>query len=803
MRGLSISLESQQTPSVVNVSWRSLQNLAVLAPEGGSPGDLDFRFKMNRILRSTRNAAPKIAVLRKSKGASVAFTGKVLDLDSLRTALWTYSERLEAIRGEQRSLCVKYEIPIPNHLKNLSPVPEFKEPANPFSIFEEGDAVQGLTKKGRRLLTLSAVTKQQEGMKALKTLDDEVAKLASSKKLLEDTIQSSSRTLARRLKETELGFRKEHPESPDCDLQEVLASVRGEAPAPVIISPVHGLVLEYTSSMSILEPDYARLAAFLDRNGSKSLWFAPQIARDEKGTLQPLSQRYRSLCEKNLTQPPMLKSINNELREALAWRWLIISHNHCCTSPSQKVPLPPKLSVAYQRQQERSGPSKASANKADEALKEMVRGFLETVKASSQAPKDAEQSYPQGQVEKFLHLTLQHLKWSSGSYATWDEDTGRFSLKDGKSQFLGHLTRLNTLISAADELSVGKDIMGTSFIPEPPPELVLLVQPAPSTAETDADSMSVHSGGSDELAAREELSNNLWLRDHPESFDKDGLVYFREDIDFVDISEGQSFAVLVHNGVRYYAMHGEVTGPPKSARAAGKTGIRPPPPTAPPIPGNKPGRKDKKKEDALNAGVSQPPTAQENPLHVKGEPKTKALSDGQRETLRTFFKLKKDLVPSEEWAKLDNRQKAAAMKERSIPRWATESVLRDPASLQYILEGRITSENANQVPRSLSASRTKNGARATEAWLQLKSDFKGVPLLRNPSTGRERALKKRFDQLVVDYGEQPGFPKPKENPAHQGQGSSGRGGRPSQGGTSDLVLMMKTMGEFARAFSGK
>jgi len=290
-----------------------------------------------------------------------------------------------------------------------------------------------------------------------------------------------------------------------------------------------------------------------------------------------------------------------------------------------------------------------------------------------------------------------------------------------------------------------------------------------------------------------------WELLHPEFIEVDGITYFRNDIQILDVAEGQEFRTRIHNGTEYYSVQGEASGPAKGSKARGKTTTRP---ISPP---SKPTKVEGKKgkEDGKSEGSKLPLLAKENPLHVKGEAKSKALSEAERKTLRTFFKLKEDRVPAEQWAAMDNKSRSKAMAERSIPRWASEAVLRKSSNLQLIIEGKITKETAQQAPRDpAKISATKANGQAMEAWQQLKSEFKGVPLLKKPTTGREKAFKKRFDSLVSTYGQQPCFPKLKERPDQQGRSSS-RGRSKSSGAGNDLLEMAKAFGEIARAFSGK
>jgi len=195
------------------------------------------------------------------------------------------------------------------------------------------------------------------------------------------------------------------------------------------------------------------------------------------------------------------------------------------------------------------------------------------------------------------------------------------------------------------------------------------------------------------------------------------------------------------------------------------------------------------------------PTEEENPLHVKGEPKSKALSEDQRKTLRKFFKLTEGLVPPEEWKAMNTKERSLAMAERSLPKWATNAVLKRSSNLELILKGELTKETVNGHLSVTQPKKVGGSSQAIEAWQSLKSDFKGVQLFRNPVTSKEKAFKKRFDSLVSDYGDQKCFPKLREHPDQQGRGrSSSRRGGTTDSGMGAMLQMAKAMGEIARAF---
>jgi len=285
----------------------------------------------------------------------------------------------------------------------------------------------------------------------------------------------------------------------------------------------------------------------------------------------------------------------------------------------------------------------------------------------------------------------------------------------------------------------------------------------------------------------------------PESFDLDGRQWFREDVDFLDIKEGQVFLTMTRFGAAYVSIDGKpLSDKPKSEKSKGKTPVRP-------VPQEEKGESSKgakpnKPKGKTGATPEKPksPISEENPLKVKGEPKSKALSDEQRKALRTYFKLVDGQIPKEEWSVMDNKARAKAMKDRSIPRWASTAVLKRSSALQDILQGKLTAQSRPEGLGKLPVATHATG-QALEAWTKLKNDFKGVSLFHNPSTGREKALKKRFDQLVLDYGEQKCFPKPRSNPERQGRTGSRRGGSSQSGGLENLLPIAKLFGEISRA----
>jgi len=372
--------------------------------------------------------------------------------------------------------------------------------------------------------------------------------------------------------------------------------------------------------------------------------------------------------------------------------------------------------------------------------------------------------------------------WFTKSYADADASTYRLAVKPDKASFQPNVDKWNTLFSDADQLLTGGRIEVREFDPLPSfEEVVSHIDNVGPPQET--------SDESDRELAR------AWESLHPESFDRDGMTFFRYDIDLIDVREGQTYLSTTYNDVEYRAIIGEPVGPPKGEKARGKTAVIQQPPTLP--------KESKKTPSSTKGGEVKDPLSMENPLRVKGEPKSKALSNDQREQLRSFFKLEKEPVPSDRWAALSSKDKATELKKRSIPKWATEVVLRDGRNLSRILAGEITKDTANSVPRSPKAALTKNSSAALEAWLQLKADFKGTPLLSKPQSGKEKAFFKRFTSLKAEYGEQACFPKPKDTPAIQGRGSPNGKSGSRKDGFGDFIDMARAFGEIAKALNGK
>jgi len=629
--------------------------------------------------------------------------------------------------------------------------------------------------KSNRKVRLDAIQKDQAFQKELAQLEDEWHLRVITNQMVEKTLENYRSTIQSRLVAGEKLFRlRDIPDTVNFAESAEYTAIVSTCPLPAIDAPVMGIHVNYFSSKAILVDDYDRLAAFCDRHADQTLWFGPQQARDAQGALLPLDKACENLCLKHGSSKKLdLKSLDKHAKEAQAWRWLIISHNHL--NRLDRVKLHPKLSVSYERK----------IGKASPPVKEVsdfasLTSSLKEILASKLTQQPSGPVVSQDSLLTFLGTLWNAAKVFTNTYADADDSEYTLTVKKDKVQFSPSVQRWNLIFRDADRVINGEAVevqqFGVSDIEEA--EGKLLSAPRPDTPLDD--------------------HWEEFREEHPESFDQDGHTFFRFDIDFIDIKEGQYYLTTTHNDVEYHAVAGVEVGPSKTAKAKGKTAVKPlpdTPKTAPSSPKNSSGKAKGAKQPN---GKDVPPLAQENPLKVKGEPKSNSLAEVQRLSLRKFFKLEEGLVPSEVWQSLSSKGKAEALSKRSIPKWATEAVLRDSRNLQGILEGKITKESMATLPRGPKVAVTKNSSAALEAWLQLKQDFSGTPLLTKPVTSREKAFRKRFDTLLSEYGEQACFPRLRSAPSEQGRNRrQGSGGQQS---ASDLIDMAKAFGEIARAF---
>lgn len=731
---------------------------------------------MNAVMRSTHKMTAKKAILRRSQKATISYEGtREVPLASMEKLLETLSDAQRALRVQISQIYRGMGKSIPTRYIGLN--------ESEIPLEESGTGLLA-TISSQDKKSLKYISAMQELEKALAQKEESWHRNVITRQLVEKTIAFA--TASTKARTARLLFElKRDPNLTDAQRDARVAEVPRLVPLPKMTSAVVGMELLYGSSMHILPEDYPRLAAFLERYPEENRWFAPQECRNAEGKLLPMSQRWENLCLKNLKIKGPVAQLTKEVKEALAWRWLIISHNH--VNKSDRVDLPPKLTLSYERSVKKSPAASSSVDK--ESLSLMMTEFRKSLLTPPVSALPQEPMIRASDVSNFIGHVFGAAKAELHFGAVVDEKTYRFTLIEGKEKgYASKVNRWNTVMDVADGL------MASGAAPEPM-EAAYVAGEVEMRVDSYLATLTSLPPSDEEDAADAAVPDDKWALDHPEFLESNGVTFFRCDIEILDVAEGQEYRVLKHNGVEYYAIIGTASGPAKGKTAKGKTAVRP---ATPPI--GKP--KEKRVEGKEKSGSPKGPIlTQENPLRVKGEAKSKALSDGQRLSLRQFFKLEEGQVPADVWATLSNKERSAEMAKRSIPRWASEAVLRSANNLQLIIEGKLTKENANSAARVPKVAMTKSSSQAMEAWQQLKADFKGTPLFRNPVSGKEKAFKKRFDQLVSDYGQQPCFPKLRERPDQQGRSPSRGRGSSGQGG--QFLEMAKAFGEIARAFSGR
>jgi hypothetical protein len=273
-------------------------------------------------------------------------------------------------------------------------------------------------------------------------------------------------------------------------------------------------------------------------------------------------------------------------------------------------------------------------------------------------------------------------------------------------------------------------------------------------------------------------------------------------LDFINVFGERPFTTMRRFGCAYLSLEESVAGP-STSRPAGDKPAATKGEKVPSSPGSK--NQEKGKSSPSKPKGAQPkktgdPLNSSNPLGVKSEVKSSALSAEQRAALRKHFKLVEGLVPSDEWDLMDRKHRNQALKDRTIPKWASSAVLKRPSNLELILKGKLTVDNVGATLSVATQNQKPGASQALEAWTKLRSDFKGVTLFREPITGREKAFKKRFDSLLADYGNQPCFPKLRERPDRQSSRSpsakdTSKGGT---GGMDGFLNMLKLAVEISK-----
>jgi hypothetical protein len=136
-------------------------------------------------------------------------------------------------------------------------------------------------------------------------------------------------------------------------------------------------------------------------------------------------------------------------------------------------------------------------------------------------------------------------------------------------------------------------------------------------------------------------------------------------------------------------------------------------------------------------------------------PRSEGIPEEKIAALRTVLNIDATPLPQEEWASMDKKARAAARKARSLPHWVSDGyhALGDQF-LEDLAAHRVDSKGYNTYKAQRSSrfvtESSKAGARYAELqrdWSALKKEFKGVPLVSNPTDGRAAKFKKEYLKL--------------------------------------------------------
>lgn len=171
--------------------------------------------------------------------------------------------------------------------------------------------------------------------------------------------------------------------------------------------------------------------------------------------------------------------------------------------------------------------------------------------------------------------------------------------------------------------------------------------------------------------------------------------------------------------------------------------------------------------------------SKKNPLggSAAGDPESKnpMLTDQQFKTLRSHLGVKERPI-GEDWDVLDPASKRKLRKETKLPKWVMDAIRHDPKNYDRIRSDHLTKEKWDELK---APSTVYQKTEAVREWSSAKKTFKGIALLAEPTTPREKAYRKRYDSLVSKYASVEGvFPKlglnpdSRDKPAKRGRSKS-------------------------------
>jgi hypothetical protein len=601
-----------------------------------------------------------------------------------------------------------------------------------------------VTKKGKKTFTVEEI--QLEGVlrKEISQHQKELKQIQKDLSLLESTRDNAGKTIGarqrgviqllrmgecRNLSEDEV---KSHPQ---------YVAVEGQVLLPMVESALPGIEFRHDMARFVLDrvPGFVD---FIDRNPGDIFWRAPEESVKD-GVIQPLPIGVENwLLNNSQLKPSDWFALDQSNREKVAWRWLIVSHNS--TRPSTRVPLNKKLSNNCSLVTPGGGSGLSPAVSAVDAIREK----LAVISKQSSELKPGQVSLDKGKIRDFFGFTLQLVAALGGTGITWD-NTQRMFVADPEGDAALH-QRCSAMNKWAESASKLRKQLVDSELSMGLAKFSGEVAQASNVASDAGSSSEQEAKGSEQSDPGPPMSINLEDR-----------TWFLRESGVVDLVGTRPFTTLKVKGVLYVSYDRKEPLKPEGAftSKAGET-------TVGDVPISFPKGKGKKTSPSTPPAGSRgaSPAGQRNsPSKKGGSSQPAALTSGQETKLKEFFKTLSGKVPDDEWAKMDNARRRDALKARSIPKWAVGAVLAESSHLDKILKGVITKDNAASFINAPTLKEKSSSGQAMDAWLDLKSSFKGVALLRSPTTAKEKALKKRFEMLVAEYGDQPNFPKLKDN----------------------------------------
>jgi len=451
MASIKARLEVEKPPTKRTFHWEVLQERAVLRLEGGQPSDLDARFGINRVLRSTG----KDASIKK-----LLFPGSKPGITTQGTAFTNITTAVAVFENAQRNQSMYYGM-ICNHyqeygqviprkyreLADLRPATYTIPPPPVGDLLTIGELKSAEQKVIWRTSSTNAnrVTRWMDtGVpakewaapkdlpeKSSNRLDDQSKWQIWDKSLraLEQKYKDAGRVVSLFLDIAEQNYGNfdwilEYP-----DMSKAEGATR-PFPYPAFVEGVAEVEISYLSSLTIPKQSEKYIYdLLLKRGGDQLLWHAPQEAFDKNVNKPlPMSKEASSKCYKLVTQKDKsYSSLTNMEKAVLAWRWLLISYNH--VYPKMAVSLPANLAFNYERRMNRKSLATTQQKVGEARIEEMAEKLISKFAGLvNKEPVEVEPTIRLSQLDMFLdemYSTIDFLLVPSGE---WNPTSKRFEV---------------------------------------------------------------------------------------------------------------------------------------------------------------------------------------------------------------------------------------------------------------------------------------------------------------------------------------------------------------------------------------